>query len=211
VFLNKFLTTALLATVGFSISSYSQQENCPCPVRETNQGQSLADAAKDAKKNKTAHAAKAITDEDMDSERGPFPSLNMDGTDNSDEIIQAIGDFKAKHNEREIEQALHDWYDEYDTILATAIRETHELQDQRESTSYHGYEICQQGGSYQQCLQRRQTEIRGARHDQSVMRDNGMVTARVQQAFIKIRGGIGQFGLHYSWFKVRNANGNGSF
>ncbi len=124
MFLNKFLTTALIATVGFCTSSYSQQENCPCPLRESNQGQSLADAAKDAKKNKTAHAAKAITDEDMDSRKGPLPRLNMEGTENSDEIIQAISEFKAKHNERETEQALHDWYNEYDTMLATAIRET---------------------------------------------------------------------------------------
>jgi len=43
------------------------------------------------------------------------------------------------------------------------------------------------------------------------MRDNGMVAGRIQQAFMKIRTGISRYSLHYDWFKVRNANGNGSF
>jgi hypothetical protein len=96
-------------------------------------------------------------------------------------------------------------------MLAAAIRENIEMRDQRESTSYHGYEMCQQGVSYKQCQERRQTEIHSNRHDQFVMRDNGMVTGRIQQAFLKIRSGISRYNLHYDCFKVRNANGNGSF
>ena len=42
----------------------------------------------------------------------------MEGTDNSDEIIHAIGDFKAKHDDQKTEQAVRDWYDEYDEMLA---------------------------------------------------------------------------------------------
>ena len=175
------------------------------------QGQSLADIAKEAKKNKTAHAKKEITDDDVESKKGPLPRLNMEGTDNSDEIIHAIGDFKAKHDDQKTEQAVRDWYDEYDEMLASAIRENIEMRAQRESTSYHGYELCEQGVSYKQCQERRQTEIRGNRHDQFVMRDNGMVAGRIQQAFMKIRTGISRYSLHYDWFKVRNANGNGSF
>ena len=77
--------------------------------------------------------------------------------------------------------------------------------------AYHSYEMCQQGVSYAKCQQQRQTEIRGARQDGFVMRDNGMVTGRIQQAFMRIRSGISRYNLHYDWFKVRNANGNGSF
>ncbi len=194
-----------------SLPAHSQQETCPCPVRDSHDSQSLADVAKEAKKDKTAHARKSITDDDMESKKGPLPRLNMEDTDNSDEIIAAIGKFKDKHNEQETEQAIHNWYDEYDELLASAIRENKELREQRESTSYHSYEMCQQGVSYKQCQERRQTEIRGNRHDQFVMRDNGMVTGRIQQAFMKIRTGIGKYNLRYDWFKVRNANGYGSF
>jgi len=43
------------------------------------------------------------------------------------------------------------------------------------------------------------------------MRDNGMLTGRIQQAFMRIRTGISRYNLRYEWFKVRNAHGNGSF
>jgi len=135
----------------------------------------------------------------------------MEDTDNSDEIIEAIGDFKAKHNEQQTEQAVHNWYDKYDEMVATAIRENIQMRDQRESTAYHSYEMCQQGVSYVKCQQQRQTEIRGARQDGFVMRDNGMVTGRIQQAFMKIHAGLNRYNLHYDWFKGRNSNGNGSF
>lgn len=194
-----------------SLRAYSQQETCPCPVRDSNDSQSLADIAKEAKQNKAGHARKSITDDDIVSKKGPLPRLNTEDADNSDEIIEAIAKFKDKHNEQETERAIHDWYDEYDEMLTAAIRENKELREQRESTSYHGYEMCQQGVSYKQCQERRQTEIRGNRHDQFVMRDNGMVTGRIQQSFMKIRSGIGKYNLHYDWFKIRNANGYGSF
>jgi hypothetical protein len=142
-----------------SSPSYSQQ-NCPCPVRDSsNQSQSLADIARETQKNKTAHAKPAFTDEDMEVKKGPLPRLNLEDTDNSDEIIAAIAAFKAKHNEHETEQAVRTWYDEYDELLAVAVRENNQIRDQRESTSYHSYELCQQGVSYKQCQERRQTEI----------------------------------------------------
>jgi hypothetical protein len=206
-----FPSRLLAAVLILSAVAYSRQENCPCPVRDSNDSQSLADVAKEAKKNKAAHAKKSVTDDDIVSNKGPFPRLNIQDTDNSDEVIAAIGKFKNTHNERETEQAVHDWYDEYDEMLNAAIRENIEMRDQRESTSYHSYEMCQQGVSYKQCQERRQTEIRGNRHDQFVMRDNGMLTGRIQQAFMKIRTGISRYNLRYEWFKVRNANGNGSF
>jgi hypothetical protein len=209
---NTFFSSALLTVVmTLSALAYSQQETCPCPVRDSNDSQSLADMAKETKKNKPAHAKKSITDDDIVSKKGPFPRMNLQDTDNSDEVIEAISKFKDKHNDRETEQAVHDWYDEYDEMLGAAIRENNELRDQRESTAYHGYEMCQQGVSYKQCQERRQTEIRGNRHDRFVMRNNGRITGRIQQAFMKIRTGIGRYNLRYDWFKVRNGNGNGSF
>jgi len=114
----------------------------------------LADVAKDAKQIKAAHAKKPVTDEDIESKKRPLPGLNMEDTDDSSENIEAIGKFKEQLNERETEQAIHNWYDEYDEMLAAAVRESLEMRDQRESTSYHGDKLCQQG----------------------VMRDNRMVT-----------------------------------
>lgn len=62
--------------------------------------------------------------------------MNLENTDNSDEIIEAIGNFKAKHNEPETEQAIPNWYEEYNEVLATANRANIEMRNRWESTAY---------------------------------------------------------------------------
>lgn len=68
---NAFLAAALRTVmVTLSAPSYSQPETCPCPllIRDSqNDAQSLADAAKEAKKNKGAHAKR------------PFPTTSSPG------------------------------------------------------------------------------------------------------------------------------------
>jgi len=60
-------------------------------------------------------------------------------------------------------------------------------------------------------VERRNQELRGSFDDQSSMRDNFRIISRVQQEFMMVRSGLAKYNLHYSWFKVRNANGVGSF
>lgn len=43
------------------------------------------------------------------------------------------------------------------------------------------------------------------------MRDNGAVIGRIQLSFVKIGSGISSYKLLYSWFKIRNGNGVGSY
>jgi hypothetical protein len=186
-------------------SSAGQSADQPAPT------QSLAEIAKQAQKNKSAHAKKLITEDELDAMKGPIPRISMEGADNADEIVAAIGAYQAKHTKEETEQVVHDWYDNYDTMLGTAIHDSLESKDRRDSTLFTGFQLCQQSDDYQKCELKRQAEMRGARHDQLVMRDDGMVMGRIQQCFMKIRNGITQYGLAYPWFKVRNGNGNGSF
>jgi len=91
-----FPSTLLAAVMILSAVAYSRPENCPCPVRDSNDSQSLADVAKEAKKNKVALAKKSVIDDDIISNKGPFPRLNIQNTDNSDEVVEAIAKFK-KH------------------------------------------------------------------------------------------------------------------
>jgi len=209
------ISTQALVTATFillSLPSFAQQDSAQSPPQPPEQEKSLAEVARQAKKDKTAHAKKLITEDDVNAMRGPLPRLKMEGVDNSDEIIDAIGAYKAKHSDKETEQAIHDWYDEYDSMLGTAIRESTETKQRRDSTLYTGYQMCQlDNADYVQCEKRRQAEMRGARHDQLELIDNGFLVGRIQQSFIKVRSGIGRYNLHHEWFKIRNANGNGSF
>jgi hypothetical protein len=200
----------LLAVVGTVLPLLAQQAPAPTADQPA-PTQSLADIAKQAQKNKAAHAKKLITDDELDEMRSPLPRMNMEGVDNADEIVAAVGAYQAKHTKEQTEQVFHDWYDNYDTLLGAAIRDSMESKDRRDSTLFTGFQLCQQSDEYQKCELKRQAEMRGARHDQLVMRDDGMLSGRIQQTFMKVRSGITQYGLEYKWFKIRNGNGNGSF
>jgi hypothetical protein len=172
---------------------------------------SLADVAREAKKNKAARAKKELTEDDLNAKHGPLPRLNMDGVDNCDDVVSAIGEYQAKHTASETEKVVRDWYDEYDALLAAAIKDNMKTSERRSDSAYNGYLSCETSTSYEECAGRRRAEIHGAHDDQVTMHDNGMLIGRIQQSFMKIRTGIGKYRLQYAWFKVRNANGNGSF
>ena len=138
-------------------------------------------------------------------------TLNMEGVDNSAEVVTAILEYTAKHSKDETENAVHAWYDRYDSMLAATIHDNDETRKRRESTNFTGYQLCQQSPSYENCEARRQAEVRGARADGFDVMDNNKLIARVQQAFMKVRSGIQCKGLRYDWFQIRNANGNGSY
>ena len=210
---NLSMTSALIILVLICVSSI-QARQAASGSTSANQSteKSLADVAREAKQHKTASGKKAITEDDIALKHGPLPSLNVQGDDNWDEVVGAIGDYQAKHTASETEKAVRDWYDEYDALLASAIKENLKTNERRTDSSYNGYLSCETSTSYEECAGRRRAEMHGAHDDQVTMHDNAMVIGRIQQSFMKIRAAIAaKYHLQYSWFKVRNGNGNGSF
>jgi hypothetical protein len=87
------------------------------PESTANQDKSIATVAREGKANK-ARAAKVFNDDDMEVHKSPLPVLNLEGDDNTDLILQAIAKYKESHKPEQTEQVIHDWYDEYDAMLA---------------------------------------------------------------------------------------------
>jgi len=168
--------------------------------------QSVAGAVRDSRAQKAAHAKKVFTDEDMDAATGPLPKLKMDGIDNTDQIISEVGNYKKTHTPEQTEQVVHDWYDEYDNQLAAAIRDNLDRQTLMQENQANGYDLCRQGGDYEKCANRQMSEAVAARNDQSTMARNNALIHRLQNAFSKIRSGMFQYNLRYSWFKIRTTN-----
>jgi hypothetical protein len=168
---------------------------------------SPAQAARDKKAQKTNHAKKIITDEDLETSAGPLPRLKMDGPENGDEVVAAIATFRMTHTPEQTEAAVRLWYDRYDEMLAAAIRENLDTKTLRETNYRNGYELCQESQDYAQCHARQMAELRGARIDQLEMTKNTNLEVRIQHAFLKIRNGLTKNGLHYDWFRVRTTNG----
>lgn len=69
-----------------------------------------------------------MSDDDLECTAGPLPSLKLDGVENSDELIQAIAEYKQKHTPVPIEEAVRQWYDFYDDQLEAGIRDKHRYQ-----------------------------------------------------------------------------------
>jgi hypothetical protein len=169
-------------------------------------GNSLAGAAKTAKLQRAAHAKKVFTDEDMEETRGPLPLLNMEGAENSDDVVAAISKYKLTHNADETEQAVHIWYDRYDQMLAAAIQENQDMMSLRNANVSNGYALCQESQDYQKCASRQMAEQRGAQSDQTEIMKNNALEVRIQHSFMKVRNGLNMNNLHYSWFKIRTTN-----
>ena len=193
-----------------SLGQTAQPDHKGTTDSSNGQGKSVASVARVAKTNKT-HAARVFTDDDMEVHKSPSPVMNLEGDDTTDLILRAIAKYKESHKPDETEQVVHDWYDEYDAMLAANAREAIQYRSLREANTLNGYDLCQQSDDYEHCEKRRQSELRGQRLDGAKIRQDMERVGRIQQGLMRVRAGIGMLRLNYPWFKVRNGNGIGSF
>lgn len=210
---HKIARLALLSVTVFwitlAVAQNSSKPDASSPAGNTQtQTSPLAAAAQEAKARKPK-AAKVFTDEDMDVHKSPIPIMNLDGDENTDAVVEAIQKYKEKHKAEETEAVVHDWYDEYDAMLASNAREAGQYRFLRETNTLNGYDLCQQSRDYEHCEKRRQSEIRGQRMDAAKIRQDMENVGRIQQGLMKVQRGLTSLHLNYSWFKVRNANGVG--
>ena len=107
-------------------------------------------------------------------------------------------EYRKKHSAEESATAIRRWYDEHDSILAAAIEEGQQLKNLRNANMSNGYEMCQEGGDYERCEKRRRSEVRGAMYDRNKIQEDGLLTARLQQTFMRIRNGLNTRGRKLS-------------
>jgi hypothetical protein len=208
-----FLAALIL---GFSLSGQVAGQN--------NDGgpQPLGDVAKknDASKKENGNnkAKRVFTDDDMSVRKSPFPSIALQGADNTEEILASIHDFRAKHNAEDTENAIHDWFDAQAEVLKAAIDAGVRMQKHNQLR----WESAQDRGPYiydgdtAKLNERQITERFSQRVDAHSSQDNFQVISRVQQALMKVRGDLfcrpnKTRATAYDWFKILNANGVGSY
>lgn len=178
----------------------------PLAVHAQDSEPSLAEAAR-----KAAGPSKArivIDDETLRVSRGPIPDMNIEGVDNSDEIIKAIDTFRRSHTASETEQAIRSWYDHHDALFQHALDENSDIRTRRQDRAA---DLQRYPDDWKRLQERRSTELHSELQDQRSMQKNGLLMARIQQTFQRVRNGIQGFGLKYDWMKIRFGNGNGSW
>lgn len=187
----------------------SQPAPAPPPAQGSATASPLAAAASNGKAQKTGHAKKVFTDDDMEANAGPLPRMKMDGPENGDEIGAAISRYKESHTPEQTEQAIRTWYDRYDEMLVATIQENRDMQAIGSVNMSNGNELCQQSQDYEHCQSRQMADQRGSRTDQTQMIKNNALMMRIQRVFQKVRGALMMNNLHYSWFRIQSNSYNG--
>jgi hypothetical protein len=205
---NCALRTSVFAFLVSACVAQQPQPVAPAVPEPTYTGKEepLGNVVRNSKKN-TVRSKKVITEDDMNAIANALPRLRTEGAENADEIIAAIGQYKASHTPDETEEAVQAWFERYDQDLAAAIQQNQVVNSLREENFSNANELCREAGDYQACEKRRRAEYIGVRHDQYTIRTNMALEVRIQHVFMKVRSGIARYNLRYDWFKIRTTNG----
>jgi len=178
----------------------------------------LGDVAKKNKDYSKTKAKHVFTDDDVSARKNPVPAIALDGTDNTQAILDFIHTFKAAHDASETERVVHEWFDEQSEILSAAIDSNNRIAQHNQIKM----EAAQDGGNpyntsydgdYSKVRQRQLSEMWAQRSDARSNRDNWQVVQRIQQAFLRVRCDaiLNRGKAPYDWFRIRNANGVGTY
>jgi hypothetical protein len=201
----------LLLIVGQTLGQ-SNDEGAPAP---------LGDVAKKNKDNSKSKAKRVFTDDDLSVRKNPIPAIALEGVDNTQLVLDTIHEFKTTHDAAETERVVHEWFDEQSEVLSAAIDANNRIAQHNQvkmEAAQDGYGYGNQyggayDGDYNKLRQRQLSEMWAQRSDARSNRDNWQVVTRIQQTFLRVRcDAIWNRGkAPYDWFRIRNANGVGTY
>lgn len=176
------------------------------------QPKSLADIARESKVEKKDQAKVVLSEDSGKIQRPLIPDVFYGGMDNTDEILRALDEYKSNHNAQETEAVLRIWFDKHDALLASAIEENQRI-EQRERDRQMGYGAADvEPRSQQEYMELQRIVVISRREDAKHKQENGLLAARIQQTFGKVRTQVrSKYAMKVEWFKIRCGNGNCSF
>jgi hypothetical protein len=181
----------------------------PCAPAQTSSDQpkSLGDVARDSRKEKKEPAKIVLSDETERVHKPLIPDVFYGGIDNIDEIFKAIEEYRSTHNLQETEAVVRTWYEKHDAMLANAIEQNRRI-EQRERDRQLGYSVSDsQPRSQQEYMEIQRVELISRREDLRHKQENGLLSARIQQAFGRVRTQMkSKYGMN-----IECGNGNCSF
>ena len=207
-----FVLCIMLSMIGLAFGQ-STDEGAPAP---------LGDVAKKNKINSKSKAKRVFTDDDLSVRKNPIPAIALEGVDNTQLVLDTIHEFKTTHDPAETERVVHEWFDEQSEVLSAAIDANNRIAQHNQvkmEAAQDGYGYGNQygnasyDGDYSKIRQRQLSEMWAQRSDARSNRDNWQVVMRIQQTFLRVRcDAIWNRGkAPYDWFRIRNANGVGTY
>lgn len=177
----------------------------------------LGDVAKKNRDTSKAKATKIFSDDNTSLRKNPIPAVALQGVDNSQEILDALHEFKKTHDPAETERVVHEWYDEQAEVLSAAIDANNRIakhnQIKMEAAQDRGGYGYAYDGDYNKLRQSQLSEVWAQRSDAHASQDNWQVIMRIQQVFLRVRCDaiLNRGKTPYDWFRIRNANGVGTY
>jgi hypothetical protein len=187
----------------------------------------LGDVAKKyaAQKDKDASTKtkRVFNDDDMSLRKSPIPAIALQGGDNTEEILAAIHEFRANHNQEETENVVHDWFDEESAVLSGAIDGNVRMQkhnqmrmEAAQDRFAYPYNYTYDPDFASRQNERMTTERWSQRVASRSAQENFQVIARIQQSLMKVRVDVicrpyKTKPAAYDWFKIPTANGIGTY
>jgi len=175
---------------------------------------SLAEIAEQSRKEKEKKdpAKIVLSDETQQLRKSVIPDVFSGGIDNYDEILKAIEEYRGTHNPQETESVVRAWYEKHDAMLANAIEENRRI-EQSERDRQMGYPVTDaKPRSPEEYQEMKRVAIISRRDDLKHKQENGLLMARIQQAFTRIRPVLkSKYGMNIEWMKIRCGNGNCSY
>jgi hypothetical protein len=163
---------------------------------------SLADVARQNREQKRPKAKVVFTEDTITASKGPIPEIRADLTDNSDDIVAAIEQFRSKHTAKETETAVRDWYDAEDSQLAYEYAQAEDMYRSSWQYSSEDHNMV----TPQQYRERELAANRAYSVKRQSVQESTERKQRLQSRLGKVRTGIRKIGLNYEWFKVRCSN-----
>jgi hypothetical protein len=209
---------ALILLLPFVVQAFSQSSDSSAPP--------LGDVAKKNgadKKDGSTKAKYIFSDDDRSIRKSPIPPIVLQGTENSLEILTAIHDFRANHNAEETEDVVHEWFEEQSAVLSAAIDANVRMQkhnqmrmEAAQDRSAYPYNYAYDPDSVSKMNERMTTERWSQRVESRSAQENFQVISRIQQALMKVRFDVicrpsKTKAAAYDWFKIRTANGVGTY
>lgn len=178
----------------------------------------LGDVAKKNKDTSKNKAKRVFTDDDMLARRkNPLPAIALLGVDNTQDVLDTIHEFRKTHDAAETERVVHEWFDEQSEVLSDSIDANNKIAQHNQikmeaAQDGNGYGVAYDG-DYTKLRQRQLSEVWAQRSDARTNRDNWQVIMRIQQAFVRVRCDaiLNRGKVPYDWFRIRNANGVGTY
>jgi len=175
---------------------------CTCALAQD----SLGDAARQVRADKSAQPhAKIVVDDEVAplKTRSPFPEISLKGLDNTGDICRSMEDFRKNHKKDEFENAVRDWYDDYDQMIKLYLKEQVLSQERRNDQYNRPQPVF--SGDYKKYWEQVQTRQRADELDRRRMSTDQNTINRVQNGLGRVQTYLVVHGYNFQWYRIRHS------